>query len=168
MVHPFDRLPLAEALRPEALTVSVHPPFQQAFEQLLSRAPGPVFPRARQLYLSKYPLEPDPSSAFRTFLFEEEIQEAAGGAVRIRAVAFALVHWHGPQLDLAPYAAYLAERWQLHPHDLTPMADAAWFRDGGAWARFTAPAVYERAAPTTLLSSPAHPGAAADDPVPRP
>jgi len=148
--------------------VTVQPPFQQAFERLLSRSPGPVFPRARQLYLSKYPLEEDSTSAFRTFLLEEEIQEAAGGAVRSRAVAFAVVHWHGPQLDRALYAAYLAERWQLHPQDLTPMAGASWFREGGAWARFTAPAVYERTAPTSLLSSPAHRGAAADDHGPRP
>ena len=81
--------------------------FQQAFESLLSVAPGPVFPRARELYLRKYPLEarlavdgsPVKSAAaseaesevgldrFRTFLLEEEIQEAAGGIVRVRARA---------------------------------------------------------------------------------
>ena len=48
--------------------------FQQAFEQLLSRAPGPVFPRARELYLRKYPLEAAGADRFRTFLLREEIQ----------------------------------------------------------------------------------------------
>ena len=66
--------------------------FLQAFERLLSHAPGPVFPRARELYLRKYPLETEPSEPFRTFLLEEEIQEASGGAVRSRALAFAVVH----------------------------------------------------------------------------
>lgn len=151
--------------------VSDKPPFQQAFERLLSRAPGPVFPRARQLYLCKYCLEEallaGSAGSLRTFLLEEEIQEAAGGAVRSRAVAFALVHWQGPQLELPRYAAYLAERWQLHPADLTAVAEASWFREGGAWARFSAPAVYERSAPTTLVSSPADPAPAADAPDPR-
>ena len=67
-------------------------PFLQAFERLLSRAPGPLFPRARQLYLRKYSLEVDLANPFRTFLLEEEIQESAGGAVRIRAVSLSLIH----------------------------------------------------------------------------
>ena len=134
-------------------------PFLQAFEGLLSRAPGPVFPRARQLYLRKYGLETEADSPFRTFLLEEEIQESAGGAVRSRAVAFALVHWQGPQVDRDVYAAYLARQWQLHPEDLMVITTGSWFRDGGAWARFSEPAVYERATPTTLVSSPGHPDA---------
>jgi hypothetical protein len=134
-------------------------PFLQAFEQLLSRAPGPVFPRARQLYLRKYCLEADAAASFRTFLLEEEIQESAGGAVRSRAMAFAVVHWQGPQVERQVYAAYLARQWQLHPDDLTVIPVGSWFRDGGAWARFSEPAVYERATPTTLVSSPADPDA---------
>ena len=37
-----------------------------------------MFPRARELYLRKYPLEPEPQPAdrFRTFLLEEEILES--------------------------------------------------------------------------------------------
>jgi hypothetical protein len=71
------------------LTVSAdQPSFQKAFERLLSRAPGPVFPRARQLYLRKYPLESDPATPFRTFLLEESIQESEAGIVRIRALWF--------------------------------------------------------------------------------
>ena len=153
------------------MVVSENPTFPQAFERLLSRAPGPVFPRARELYLRKYCLEdgaqPQTAGSLCTFVLEEEIQEAAGGAVRSRAVAFALVHWQGPQLELCRYAAYLAERWQLHPADLTPVADTPWFRESGAWARFSAPAVFERSAPTTLVSSPADPAPAADAPDPR-
>lgn len=133
-------------------------PFLQAFERLLSRAPGPLFPRARQLYLRKYSLEADPATPFRTFLLEEEIQESAGGAVRIRAISFAVVHWQGPQLELQVYGAYLARQWQLHPDDLTVITAGSWFRDGGPWARFSEPAVYERATPTTLVSSTGDPG----------
>jgi hypothetical protein len=125
--------------------------FQQAFEQLLLRAPGPVFPRARELYLRKYPLEAEPLGCFRTFLLREEIQEAAGGAVRIRALDFALVHWQEAAIDLDQAAAYLREQWQLSPDDLAPEPGQSWFREGGAYARFSAPAVYERAAPTTLV-----------------
>ena len=128
-------------------------PFLLAFEQLLSRAPGPLFPRARQLYLRKYSLECDASSRFRTFLLEEEIQESAVGAVRSRAMAFAVVHWQAPQVEPDVYVAYLARQWQLHPDDLTVITTGPWFRDGGAWARFSAPAVYERSTPTTLVSS---------------
>jgi hypothetical protein len=144
---------------------AVSPSFAQAFERLLTRAPGPVFPRARSLYLCKYPLEADGEGAFRTFLLQEELLESAAGAVRSRALAFAVVHWQAAQVERAVYAAYLAERWQIHPHDLSPVQDQAWFREGGAWARFSLPVVYEGGRPTTLLSptgDPDAPGAPAD------
>jgi hypothetical protein len=144
--------------------------FQQAFESLLSVAPGPVFPRARELYLRKYPLEarlavdgsPVKSAAaseaesevgldrFRTFLLEEEIQEAAGGIVRVRARAFAVVHWQAPQTHLDDYAHYLQARWALQPNGLS-LEGESWFREGGAFARFVAAAVYERAPSGELL-----------------
>ena len=143
-----------------------HAPFQRSYERLLSRAPGPVFPRARSLYLRKYSLEEELNSPFRTFLLEEEIQEAVGGTVRSRGVSFAVVHWQGPQLEATRYAAYLEQRWQLQPSDLTPIHSDPWFRGGGAWARFSAAAVYERSAPTTLLSPPADPADPADGPDP--
>ena len=127
-----------------------------------------MFPRARHLYLRKYSLETDADSPFRTFLLEEEIQESVGGAVRSRAIAFAVVHWHGPQLERDRYAAYLARQWQLHPDDLTVITADSWFRDGGAWARFSAAAVYERATPTTLVSSLSDPGALGASGVPSP
>ncbi len=132
--------------------------FIEAFEGLLSRAPGPVFPRARALYLLKYPLESGEAGAFRTFLLEEEILESPAGAVRSRALAFAVVHWQAPQVERSVYAAYLTQRWSIDPPDLSPVPDAAWFREGGAWARFSLPVVFERAHPTTLFSSAADPG----------
>ncbi|MFN7871738.1 MAG: hypothetical protein ACK5QQ_06005 [Cyanobacteriota bacterium] len=154
-------------MSPDALTVSAdQPSFQKAFELLLSRAPGPVFPRARQLYLRKYPLETDPATPFRTFLLEESIQESEGGIVRIRALRFAVVQGDGQPFDLAACRTYLHQRWGLEPDELVPMGGDGWFRDGGAWARFTAAAVHERAAPTTLISRPDGPDvpAASGDP----
>lgn len=140
--------------------------FQQAFERLLSRAPGPIFPRARELYLRKYPLEPEPQPAdrFRTFLLEEEILESDGGAVRVRALSFALVHWQAAQTKLPDYADYLAGRWGLRPDDLALVEGQSWFREGGAFSRFSAAAVYERAAPTALFSSSGDPAAPAVPP----
>ena len=138
--------------------------FAQAFERLLQRAPGPVFPRARELYLRKYPLEQEPHR-FRTFLLEEDIQESSGGALRVRAVAFAVVHWQAPRLELPDYATYLQQRWRLRPADLALAEGVEWFRQGGPFARFSAQVVYERAAPTTTLVSPsADPAAPAADP----
>ncbi len=134
--------------RPGLSAVS-HTSFQQAFEALLARAPGPVFPKARLLYLRKYPLEgpianPESLDAprFRTFLLQEEIQEGPGGVIRVRARRFAAVHWQAPQTNPADYLHYLQARWQLQPSDLTPVEEP-WFREGGAWAFFSAPAVYE-------------------------
>jgi hypothetical protein len=129
--------------------------FQQAFTSLLSLAPGPVFPRARQLYLRKYPLEgirdggenpPEDSpvaNRFRTFLLQEEIQEGSDGLYRVRGLRFAVVHWQAPQTNPADYLNVLRERWGLHPDDLR-LEEESWFRNGGAWASFSAMAVYER------------------------
>ena len=125
--------------------------FEKAFSALLSLAPGPVFPRARQLYLNKYPLEGNPSSLdaaalparFRTFLLEEEIHDGSDGIYRVEAKKFAVVHWQAPQTDSSDYLSYLERRWQLVPDDLAPV-DELWFREGGAYATFTASAVYQR------------------------
>jgi len=126
--------------------------FHEALEELLSRAPGPVFPRARKLYLQKYPIGGNSNAPFRTFLLEEDIQEAAGGVVRIRALAFAVVHWQAAQVAVDLYADHLRQRWGLEPDDLTLVPEEPWFRDGGAWARFSHPLVCERATPTTLIN----------------
>lgn len=150
--------------RPSAAVISELPSFQSSFERLLARAPGPVFPRARALYLQKYPLEGESQGDFRTFLLEEEIQESPAGAVRIRALALAVVAWGQPCFDAAAAAAYLERRWGLHPHDLQEVEGASWFREAGAYGRFCTPAVYERVAPTSLLSASADPGPPAADP----
>lgn len=143
--------------RPFATVISELPSFQSSFERLLARAPGPVFPRARALYLQKYPLEGEPQADFRTFLLEEEIQESPAGALRVRALALAVVAWGQPCFDAAAAATYLEHRWGLRPHDLQEVEGVRWFREAGAYGRFGTPAVYERAAPTSLLSSSADP-----------
>ena len=142
--------------------------FQSAFVRLLDRAPGPVFPRARQLYFRKYPLESQPDGPFRTFLLEEEVQEADGGALRVRALSFALVHWQAPPIELHHYSEYLQRHWALAADDLALVPGEEWFRQGGAYARFRSPAVYERATPTTLVSAAAGPAVPGADPDPTP
>ncbi|WP_254952503.1 hypothetical protein [Cyanobium sp. Cruz-8H5] len=144
--------------------ISELPSFQSSFERLLARAPGPVFPRARALYLQKYPLEAEPQGDFLTFLLEEEIQESPAGALRVRVLALAVVACGQPRFDAVAAAAYLERRWGLRPHDLQEVEGASWFREGGAYGRFGTPAVYERAAPTSLLSSSADPVPPAADP----
>ena len=128
--------------------------FQEAFGQLLQRAPSPLFPRARQLYLRKYCLEGAGAAALRTFLLEEEIEELQSGTLlTVRARRFAVVHWQGPALPRERYLAYLQSRWQLEPESLQPVNDTPWFRQGGAWAWFRAEAVYVRLFdPQPLLS----------------
>ena len=122
--------------------------FQHAFELLLRRAPSPIFPRARQLYLRKYCLEAVAGGAagsLRTFLLEEEICEQDGGALlTVRARRFAVVHWQAGALEEQGYRTYLKQRWDLEPELLQPVEDTAWFREGGAWAWFRAEAVYVR------------------------
>ena len=151
-------------IRSPAAVTSEPSSFQQAFERLLARAPGPVFPRARALYLQKYPLEGESEGAFRTFLLEEEIQESPAGALRIRALALAIVAWGQPRFDATAASAYLERRWGLHPNDLQVLEGASWFRDSGAYGRFGTPAVYERVAPTSLLSSSGDPAPPAAGP----
>ncbi|MCT0207670.1 hypothetical protein [Synechococcus sp. CS-1332] len=150
--------------RPSAAVISEPLSFQQSFERLLARAPGPVFPRARALYLQKYPLEGESQDDFRTFLLEEEIQESPAGALRIRALALAIVAWGQPCFEPAAASAYLERRWGLRPHDLQEVEGASWFRESGPFGRFRTLAVYERVAPTSLLSSSADPTPPAADP----
>ena len=127
--------------------------FDQAFNSLLSMAPGSLFPRARQLYLRKYSLEgPDGPERFRTFLYQEQVEEEPEGLVRVRGLAFVVVHWQAPQTTPDDYATYLQQRWQLQPSSLgLELEDGSWFREGGAFARFQAPALYERRPSGALL-----------------
>jgi hypothetical protein len=119
--------------------------FEQAFVSLLQRAPSPLFPRARLLYLRKYCLEGAEAAELRTFLLEEDVDERDGGLLlTVRARRFAVVHWQGPQLEAQTYRAYLQLRWGLEPEQLQPVEDTPWFRHGGAWAWFRADAEYAR------------------------
>lgn len=123
--------------------------FEAAFVQLLRLAPGPIFPRARQLYFRKYALEGQgQGGTFRTHLLAEAVEEAEGleqAGYLVRAVSFAVVYWDGAPSGAQPdFAGYLAERWALRPSDLTPEPEL-WFRGEGHYARFSAPALYSSA-----------------------
>lgn len=121
-------------------------PLDSAFAELLSLAPGPIFPRARQLYFRKYPLEgPGHSGPFRTHLLAEQVQEHEGlerAGYLVRAISFAVVYWDGaPSVSEPDYAGYLAQRWDLANLTLTPEPEL-WFRGEGHYARFHSPATY--------------------------
>jgi len=123
--------------------------FETAFVALLRQAPGPIFPRARQLYFRKYALEGQGQDGpFRTHLLAEQVEEADGleGAGHlVRAVSFAVVYWDGTPASSDPdFAGYLSERWALEAPDLTPEPEF-WFRGEGLYARFSAPALYRSA-----------------------
>jgi hypothetical protein len=121
---------------------------QEAFDRLLARAPGPIFPRARRLYLLKYPLEGHGSRAgHRTFVHGESVDEAIEidaqgrriGVVTIRARELALVRWQpGGVLDPLAAADYLARTWGLPAVSLS-LPETPWFRDAGPQARLAAP-----------------------------
>lgn len=122
---------------------------ETAFVALLRLAPGPIFPRARQLYFRKYALEGQGQDGpFRTHLLAEQVEEAEGleqAGYRVRAVSFAVVHWDGTATSGDPdFAGYLAERWELEASDLTPEPDP-WFRGEGRYASFSAPVLYSSA-----------------------
>ena len=124
--------------------------FEQAFQRLMSRAPGPVFPRARRLYFNKYPLEEAPAAtAFRTFLLEETIQERQDGSLRILVASFALVAWNadlGEAASQAPInaplgALYLKEQWEREATSITTIA-GPWFRTNCAYLKVAIEALY--------------------------
>ena len=114
-----------------------------AYGALLSRAPAPLFARARQLYLNKYCLDGRSSqSPLRLFVVEEtlseqvEVDQAAGPLGRIATLQsstaeLALVHWQQvepPAEELIE--TYLQHNWQLKDPLITPKQDS-WFRNGG-------------------------------------
>ncbi len=121
-------------------------PLRQALDQLFERAPSHLFPRARQLYFLKYPLEGRPqdldasplAARFRTFVLRDttclpsEGMDAPRPIIRINELA--VVHWQAPQTNGDDYASYIRQSWQLEPHDLE-LIEEPWFREGGAWAR---------------------------------
>ena len=120
-----------------------------AYGALLSRAPGPLFTRARKLYLNKYCLDGRSSqSPLRLFVVQETLNESvepdpeAGPLGRIATLQsstaeLALVHW---QMDEPPaqtlIQTYLQQSWQLSPSLITPCTES-WFRNGGFQLRIT-------------------------------
>lgn len=139
--------------------------FAAAFQHLMSRAPGPVFPRARRLYFDKYPLEGlDAATPFRTHLLEETVEEGADGAMAIEATVFALVPWtpseaqrdHADLPDPEAGARYLLERWQLQASELTMVA-GPWFRSDRAYLRAVFSGYYRTGgASSSSVSPPEH------------
>lgn len=124
--------------------------FEAAFQRLMSRAPGPVFPRARRLYFDKYPLEGiETASAFHTHLLEETVEEGRDGSLVIHAGAFALVPCDPQQAPgltdrslLAEAAArYLLERWQRSSRDISAV-DGPWFRTQTGYLRVVLSGLY--------------------------
>ncbi len=120
-----------------------------AYGALLSRAPAPLFTRARKLYLNKYCLDGRGSqSPLRLFVVQETLNESvepdpeAGPLGRIATLQsstaeLALVHW---QMDEPPaqtlIQTYLQQSWQLSPSLITPCTES-WFRNGGFQLRIT-------------------------------
>ena len=120
-----------------------------AYGALLSRAPAPLFTRARKLYLNKYCLDGRSSqSPLRLFVVQETLNESvepdpeAGPLGRIATLQsstaeLALVHW---QMDEPPaqtlIQTYLQQSWQLSPSLITPCTES-WFRNGGFQVRIT-------------------------------
>jgi len=114
-----------------------------AYGALLSRAPAPLFARARQLYLNKYCLDGRTTqSPLRLFVAQETLNERvepdqeAGPLGRVATLQsttteLALVHWQReepPEQTLLE--TYLQRIWQLQPSQLYP-AEGRWFRNGG-------------------------------------
>jgi hypothetical protein len=122
----------------------------QAFDALMNRAPALVFPRARELYLNKYPLDGrEATGPMRLFVQREESQETMeprqidGEARRIaivlvRPITLAAVHWQtraAPPADLLQ--SYLAS-WGLASAPLQAQNEL-WFREGGHQILMPAP-----------------------------
>ena len=138
-------------------------PFAAAFQQLMSRAPGPVFPRARRLYFDKYALEgSDPQTPFRTHLLEETIEERSDGSLHVQALRFAVVS-AGPDhpdagsiapIDRDEAVQYLHKRWRQSPTDIAE-GQAPWFRTNRSYLRVALSATYSnRSDPEQSLSAP--------------
>ena len=114
-----------------------------AYAALLSRAPAPLFARARQLYLNKYCLDGrDTDSPLRLFVAQEMLDERvdadpeAGPLGRIATLQsstleLALVHWQRDEPPSQPLIeTYLNQTWQLKPALISPGRES-WFRNGG-------------------------------------
>ena len=126
---------------------------KKGYSDLMVRAPGAAFRRARELYLNKYPL-PQVSCELplRLFVTDEELQEellpAPDGEpghrlarLTSRTGKLALVHWqHSEPAPLQLVKQYLREAWNLDVDSLDLLAQAEpWFRDSGHQSRFRSP-----------------------------
>ncbi|MGL6132823.1 MAG: hypothetical protein ACRC1L_01320 [Prochlorococcaceae cyanobacterium] len=159
---------IADQPVPADLEQQLPSPLRLALNHLLERAPSALFPRARQLYFLKVPLEGHPqdldsspfAERFRTFVLREttclpseENQQPHQPITRINELA--VVHWQAPQTNLEDYANYISRHWLLEPQNLG-LCEQPWFREGGAWARvsLTGPAGVPAPAPAVPDSTP--------------
>ena len=122
----------------------------EAFEALMNRAPALVFPKARQLYLNKYPIDGrDAEGPMRLFVQREECKETVEprliddearrmAIVSIRPITLAVVHWqnsNAPEPEqLQNYLSY----WGLNSTPLEAQSEQ-WFREGGFQMLLPAP-----------------------------
>ena len=126
---------------------------KQGYNDLMIRAPGAAFRRARALYLNKYSLPQIKSDLpFRLFVTDEQLQEELYPApdgepchrlarLTSRPGQLALVHWqHSEPAPAELVKNYLREAWNLDVDSLDLIARAEpWFRDGGHQSRFRSP-----------------------------
>lgn len=143
---PARSVPIPDQPVPTDREQALPSPLRQALDRLFDRAPSHLFPRARQLYFLKYPLEglprdldPSPLAArFRTFVLRDTTclptEEMAEPRAITRINELAVVHWQAPQTNLEDYATYIRRTWLLDPADLE-LIESPWFREGGTWAR---------------------------------
>ena len=148
MFHDTVRraIPDAEFTHPCAMPSQA---LTDAYATLLSRAPAPLFKRARQLYLNKYSLDGRNSeSQLRLFVAQERLDERvepdpdAGPLGRLATLQsstleLALVHWQRDDPPAEPLVeTYLQQSWQLTPFLISPGSES-WFRKGGFQLRIT-------------------------------
>ena len=128
-------------------------PLLQAYKELLTRAPGAAFQRARNLYLNKYPLpEPGGETPLRLYVCKEGLEETLDPAndgnsshrivtLTMQAKQLAIVHWQNREPAAhETIATYLKRQWRLDPEALfLEPQEELWFREGGYQLRFPPP-----------------------------
>ncbi|MAR06746.1 MAG: hypothetical protein CL862_06565 [Cyanobium sp. NAT70] len=126
---------------------------QQAYNALMAKAPGAAFPRARTLYLNKYPLpHSTDDTSLRLYVCEEQLDESQQPApdgeeghrivtLTARPVRLALVHWQSMAQPVNDQVLnYLQRCWELDAKQLKlEHSSEPWFRNGGYQMRFTPP-----------------------------
>ena len=132
---------------------SVSSELKKGYRDLMSRAPGAAFRRARALYLNKYPLPQDGCDLpLRLFIASEQLQEELHPApdgepghrlatLTSRPGQLALVHWkHNDPAPLDLVTHYLRTAWNLRLDSLDLHAQAEpWFRESGHQSLFSSP-----------------------------